>query len=79
MSVEHLAAALSLMDDRPLFKLLLIALAIHSDSHGRIETSLGELMSSTGMSERSVRKWIATGVKSERILRGAKPYSLRLL
>jgi hypothetical protein len=69
MSVHHLAAAASLPDARPLYKLLLFTLSVHGDSHGRVRSSMGELMATSGMSERSVRNWLRVAEREKAIIR----------
>ncbi len=80
MSSEHLATAAKLTDAPPSFKLLMFGLAYHADSHGRVRSSLGELIDTTGLSERSIRKWVGHGVKQGMLLQPAgQGYDLRLL
>jgi hypothetical protein len=80
VSSEHLTAAATLIDAPPSYKLLMFGLGYHADSHGRVRTSLGELIDTTGLSERTIRTWIKHAEKAGRIVRvTAKPYHLRLL
>lgn len=80
MTIDHLRATLDLTDSRPLYKLLLLTLGLMADSHGRLVTSYGELMQSTGMSERSLRTWLKTAVREGRVMQSpGATLNLRLL
>jgi hypothetical protein len=56
----------------------MFGLAYHADSHGRVRTSLGELIDTTGLSERTIRAWIAHGRKRGSITVVDQPYHLIL-